>query len=97
MNSGTQLKVSNKYSIWDMVNMDSEQIENKIFIVKKVCRHPNQGIHSCIRYVQIKQTNYIKNCCPKPNHLENEVNRSMKTILQIIDISDNILYDEIKA
>jgi len=77
--------------------MESKKIENKIFLVNKVSYHPNQNIRKDIRYVQIKQTKYIKNCCPSTNN-QNEVKNSVEeTILQIIDISDSILYDEISA
>jgi len=54
--------------------MDSKEIENKIFIVHQSDPHPNQINHHK-RYVQIKQTRYIKTCLPKKSNHQNLVVR----------------------
>ena len=63
MNSPVQLKPVDLYSIYDMINMENKDIENKIFIVNQSDAHPNQ-INPHYRYVQIKQTRYIKTSFP---------------------------------
>ena len=71
------------------MNADKQLIEDKIFILQN-STHTNPPN---IKYVQIKRTNYIKSIHPK----RNRKNKKTETIIQIIDISDSILYDEIKA
>jgi len=47
--------------------------------------------------VQIKLTNYTKNRTRDPSRKGTRRKIIIETILQIIDISDSILYDDIKA
>ena len=70
---------SNKiFSINDMMLFDKKSIEDKVFIVPS---KDSKKPNSNIKYVQIRRTNYIKN-------------NLFETIIQIIDISDSIFYDQ---
>ena len=70
------------YSIQDMMTLN---IYDKIFIVNNFSSSDlTNRIQKNIKYVQIKRSNYEKK-------------NTLEACIQIIDISDSIFYDEMKA